>query len=266
MPRVAEGEPVLLVDDEGRSHLVQAAKGVRRERGLGVVDGSAFVGSEHGAHVKVGTRSFLLLPAAPVDVVRGMPRLAQIVQPKDAGVLLVECGVAAGSRVVEAGLGSGALTILLAAAVGQTGRVVAYEKRQDFADFALRNLELAGLHDRVDVRMGDVRQAIAERGLDAVLLDVQDPWEALAAAAAALKAGGRVGCYSPLVSQVEATVRKMRELGFRDVATIETLERRWVVGDMGSRPDFDMLGHTGFVTVGRWPGAPAAPPAPEGGP
>lgn len=257
MSRVEEADPVLLLDAEGKGSVVPATKGVRRERGIGVMDGAALVGLEHGATFRVGNRDFLVLPAAPVDLVRRMPRKAQVILPKDAGVILVQAGIRDGSRVVEAGVGSGALTIMLAAAVGPAGKVHAYEKRDDFAEFATANLVLAGLADRVALRVADVRDGIAERGVDAVVLDMPDPWAALPAARAALKAGGRAACYSPLVSQMEATVRALRELGFRDVRTTETIEREWVVGEQGSRPDFSMLGHTGFVTVARWSGAVA---------
>lgn len=250
-PAVRPGEPVILVDGEGRRYLVRAATGSQRIAGLGALDTAKLVGLAWGGRVEQVGKTLTLLPPAVADVLAALPRKAQIVQPKDAARIVLEGDVHAGSTVVEAGIGSAHLTSVLARAVRPGGRVVTYELREDFAAWGKANLELAGLADVVEVKVGDVRGGIAERGVDAVILDVPDPWLAVPGAWDALRPGGTFASYSPLVSQVEQTHDALRKQGFRDLRTLETLERAWVVGERGARPDFDMLGHTGFLTFAR---------------
>jgi len=248
------GDPVLLFEetDEGpRKVVVRAGDRVDRYRGVGVLDPATLVGRAHGERIRVGTREFVLLAATTADLLSTLERRAQIVLGKDAAPILFHAGVVPGSTVVEAGAGSGALTIALAAAVGEKGRVVTYELREDFAQVAQGNLRRGGLLGRAEVKIGDVRKGIEERDVDAVVLDIPDPWAAVETVKTALKIGGAFVCYSPLVSQVEQTVRAMRQYGFADVRAFETIEREWVIGERGSRPAFDMLGHTGFVAIGR---------------
>ncbi|HVL87845.1 MAG TPA: tRNA (adenine-N1)-methyltransferase [Candidatus Thermoplasmatota archaeon] len=251
----AAGDPVLLLErtEEGdvRKHLLRAGDKVERYRGLGVFDPGKLVGLAPGDRLRIGSKDLVLLTPTTADLLETLERRAQIVLAKEAGPILLHAGIVPGARVVEAGIGSGALTIVLAAAVGARGRVVTYELREDFAQVGRANVDRAGLGDRLEVRIGDVRRGIAEREADAVVLDIPDPWEAVAAAKEALRRGGALACYSPLVSQMEQTVRALEAAGFVDVRTIETLQREWVVGERGSRPSFDMLGHTGFLTFGR---------------
>lgn len=257
---IREGDPVLLLEEgeEARKHLLRAGDKVDRFRGIGVFDPRTLIGKRHGDRIHHGDRSFVLLPPTTADLVETLERKAQIVLAKDAGPILLHCGVIPGATVVESGVGSGALTLALASAVGEKGRVIAYELRDDFAEVARRNVARAGMAERVEVRIADVRQGIAERGVHAVILDIPDPWEAVPAAASALRIGGVLACYSPLVSQVEKAVAAMREHRFLAIRTTETLERAWVVGERGSRPAFEMLGHTGYVTTGRRGPAPPA--------
>lgn len=248
---VQPGDPVVLVDAEGQRWLVRAAPGVQRIQGLGVLDTGKLAGLRWGGRLEqVGKTLTLLSPGTP-DLLATLKRKAQVVLPKDAARILLECDVHAGSVVVEAGIGSGHLTAALARAVRPGGRVITYELRDDFAAWGRENLEAAGLLDAVEVKVADVRSGIAERGVDAVVLDMPDPWHAVPAAWDALRAGGTIATYSPLVSQVEQTHAALQKQGFREARTLELLERAWVVGERGSRPSHDMLGHTGYLTFAR---------------
>lgn len=251
MDRIAPGDPVILVDAEGRRYLVRASSGMQRIQGLGALDTANLAGLAWGARLEqVGKSLTVLRPSTP-DLLAALPRKAQVILPKDAARILLECDVHAGSVVVEAGIGSAHLTAALARACRPGGKVVTYELREDFAAWGRANLEASGLLDVVEVKVADVRGGIAERDVDAVVLDMPDPWLAIPAAWEALRVGGCFASYSPLVSQVEETHRALAKQGFREVRTLELLERAWVVGERGARPDFDMLGHTGFLTFAR---------------
>lgn len=248
---VRPGDLVCLADDEGARVLVRAQGGPAKLRGIGILAGERLVGLAWGSRLAHGSTSWRVLRPGIADVVAALNRKAQIVLPKDASRILLECDVRSGARVVEAGIGSGALTSVLAWAVAPAGRVFTYEVRDDFAQHALRNLEDAGLAPLVDVKVADVTKGIAERGVDAVVLDMPNPWDAVPAATEALRPDGHVAVYSPLVSQVEKAREALAAHGYRDVRTLELLERPWVVHEHGARPDFQMLGHTAFLTFAR---------------
>jgi tRNA (adenine57-N1/adenine58-N1)-methyltransferase len=174
------------------------------------------------------------------------------VTPKDAQYLLYLAGVGPGGRVAEAGAGSGALTTVLAWAVGPQGHVVSFDRRPDFLKVAQRNVESGGLGDRVEFRERDVaRDGFELTDLDSVILDLPEPWAVLPHARASLKIGGYVATYVPTYNQLEQSVRTMRIEGLEEVRSVELLERALHVGEGGTRPDFEMLGHTGFLASGR---------------
>ena len=248
---IEAGAVVVLADEEGKRYLVRAAGGADRVKGVGVFAGEKLVGLSWGSVLPHGSKSYRLLRPGIGDVVQAIERKAQIVQPKDASRIVFECDVGSGARVVESGIGSGALTSVLAWAVAPSGRVTTYEIRKDFADVARSNLRRAGLDALVDVKLGDVTKGIDERGVDAVVLDIPNPWDAVAHAREALREDGHVCCYTPLVSQMEQARRALERQGFRDVRSLELMERPWVSHEMGSRPDHDVLGHTAFLTFAR---------------
>lgn len=252
---VAMGDRVLLLEpDTERVHLVVAEGPVRKERGLGVVDPTRLVGTPWGHVVAFGAKTVAVLRPAVTDLAATLERKAQIILPKDASRIVYELGITQGDWVLESGVGSGAATVALASAVGDAGRVVVQELRDDFAVFARGNLERAGLASRVDIHVGDLTVGVSpgiQAGFDAALLDMPEPWKALPHVANLLAVGGRVACYCPQVSQMEETVRTLRSLGFLMVRAMELIERTWEVKERGSRPSFDGLGHTGFLVFGR---------------
>ena len=188
------------------------------------------------------------------DFVLKMPRGAQVIYPKDIGVMLVEADIAPGTHVLEAGTGSGALTIALCRATGAEGKVVSYEARADFHDRATANLEafFGKMPAWLEVRLGDVR-SVAGTGerFDRVVLDLPEPWALLEEIGAVLSSGGILCSYLPTVNQVQQAVLAMRDAGYEEVQTFEVLVRSWHVTEQSVRPDHRMVAHTGFITVGR---------------
>jgi tRNA (adenine57-N1/adenine58-N1)-methyltransferase len=251
-PPLREGELVLLRRSERDSVLLRLRDGPQVVEGRGVVDLSAFVGQAAGAEVTWAGARYRLLRPSLSDRVQHLRRKAQIVTPKDAQYLLYLAGIGPGSRVAEAGAGSGALTLILAHAVGDTGRVFSYDRRPEFLEVARRNVTAAGFADRVEFRERDVATSgIDEPELSAVVLDLSEPWAVLESAHSALVLGGYVATYTPTYNQLERTVQRLRSLGFEEVRSLELLERELHVGSGGTRPEFDMLGHTGFLAGGR---------------
>ena len=248
-----EGEPVLLRRKEGESWVLRLRRGGQRIEGEGVIDLTEQIGRAPGASIDWAGRRFVVLRPTLPDLLGSLRRRAQIVTPKDALYLLYLAGVGPGATVLEAGSGSGALTLVLAHAVGPTGRVVSYDRRADFLAVARGNVEMSGLEARVEFRERDVVAAgfDAADEADSVVLDLPTPWDVLDAADRALRPGGRLASYSPTYNQVERTVGALRRLKFEELRTVELLERSLHVGEGGTRPDFDMLGHTGFLTGGR---------------
>jgi tRNA (adenine57-N1/adenine58-N1)-methyltransferase catalytic subunit len=249
--RISDGDAVLLLGSEGERHLVRVRPGTHRVAGFGVIDLGNLLGRSWGDRVTLGGTSYVLLAPILADHLRALERRAQIITPKDAARILLETGAAAGRNIAEAGVGSGALTVALAHAVAPTGRVFGYDVRADHLEVARRNVEAAGLGAVVEFRQADVRSGIQERDLDAVVLDLPEPEAVIASARDALRAGGVLAAYVPTAGQLEAAARATRGAGFLEVRMLELLERPWVVHDRGTRPDFDMLGHTGFLLFAR---------------
>jgi tRNA (adenine57-N1/adenine58-N1)-methyltransferase len=248
---IKEGDPLILLDVKGNKILIIANKGNRKIKGLGVYNPGELIGKHYYENIIIGNKKYLILTPSIFDKVSTIERRAQIILPKDGMFIIFYCDIKSEDMVIEGGTGSGALTILLANFVRPKGRVISYEKRVDFAKIALKNLENAALADYVDIKKRDITESIEERNVDAVILDIPNPWDAVKNSFKALKFGGHIASYSPTINQVEKTVNEMRKYEFLDVTTIETLQRKMLVGERGVRPSFDALGHTGYVTFGR---------------
>ena len=247
-----EGETILLRRRESDSLLVRLRRGPLTLEGHGVIDLSDQVGRPAGGTVEWAGATYRILRPSLSDLLAHLRRRAQIVTPKDAQQLLYLAGVGPGGRVAEAGAGSGALTTVLAYSVGPSGRVYSFDRRADFLEVARRNLETAGLEDRVEFRERDVAASGFDLAdLDSILLDLPEPWAVVPRAKSALRVGGYLAAYVPTFNQLEATVRTFRSEGLEEVRALETLERALHVGEGGTRPEFEMLGHTGFLASAR---------------
>jgi tRNA (adenine57-N1/adenine58-N1)-methyltransferase catalytic subunit len=249
------GERVLLLDARGRRYLVRLQEGGTFHFHGGAVRHADLLGKQEGVVVSSGSGASLAAYRPRLaDFILKMPRGAQVVYPKDVAAILVFADVYPGARVLEAGTGSGSLTISLARAVGESGRIVSYELRSDHHDQAVRNVEtfFGRVPKHVDLREGDVVEAASERDrYSHVVLDLPQPWDCIELACRVLEPGGVFCAYLPTTVQVQQLGLGLEEAGFRDLETFETLLRTWHVAERSVRPDHRMVAHTGFVTVGR---------------
>ncbi|UCE38651.1 MAG: tRNA (adenine-N1)-methyltransferase [Thermoplasmata archaeon] len=248
---IAENDSAVLMDKKGERFLFFAKSGTMKIKGLGVFNPGELIGKNFYDYIEIGNRRYMLLEPSTVDKILTIQRKAQIILPKDGMFIIFYCDIKSGDTVVEGGAGSGALTILLANSVRPKGKIISYEERGEFAKIAQKNVDLAGLDEFVQIKKGDVTKKIPEKNVDAVVLDIPDPWDALENAVNSLKLGGHFASYSPTINQVEKTVRKMRDYGFLGIKTLETLQREMITGEGGVRPAYNALGHTGYVTFGR---------------
>jgi tRNA (adenine57-N1/adenine58-N1)-methyltransferase len=256
-PSFHPGERALLIDARGRRYLITLSSGKQFHSHLGAVAHDDLIGAPEGTYVTStgGSRVLALRPTLK-DFVLKMRRGAQVVYPKDIALILVYADVFPGATVVEAGTGSGSLTLALLRAVGEQGRVISYEAREDHHAQAVENVEawyegLGGKPDNLDLRIGDVFEGVPERDVDRLILDLPEPWRAVGTATGSLAPGGVMCCYVPTVPQVSQTVEAMRAGGFGIIETLEGLLRTWNVEGASVRPDHRMVAHTGFVITGR---------------
>jgi tRNA (adenine57-N1/adenine58-N1)-methyltransferase len=208
--------------------------------------------------------AYLALRPLLSDFVLSMPRGATVVYPKDAAQIVGVADIFPGARVLEAGVGSGALTCSLLRAVGSDGAVHSYERRADFAEVARTNVStFFGAEPRTwTLTVGDLVEAIDDQPADRVVLDMLAPWECVDAVARVLRPGGVICCYVATTTQLSTVVEKLREHGgFTEPASSETLVRTWHVEGLAVRPDHRMIGHTGFLVTSRRlaPGVTAPP-------
>jgi tRNA (adenine57-N1/adenine58-N1)-methyltransferase catalytic subunit len=249
------GERIVLLDGRGRRFLLRLEAGATFHFHGGALPHDLVIGSEEGTTVHTTTgASLVCFRPRLADFVLKMARGAQVIYPKDLGAILVYADVFPGARVLEAGTGSGALTLALCRAVGPEGRVVSYEVRQEFHDVARQNAEdfFGKVPAWLDLRLGDVRDAASPGEMfHRVLLDLPEPWTVLPAIGGMLFPGGVACTYLPTTGQVQQAVEALQGNGFAEVETFEILMRTWHVEPRSVRPDHRMVAHTGFVTVAR---------------
>jgi tRNA (adenine57-N1/adenine58-N1)-methyltransferase len=247
---------VLLIDRRRRRYMIHLRPGGVSDLRGGKVPHDALLGQEEGRTV-LSSRGERLLVVRPTlaEFVLEMPRGAQVVYPKDLGAVLIAADIFPGARVLEAGTGSGALTMTLLRAVGPGGRVVSYDLREEFARIAEQNIRrFLGAADTLVVRRQDVYAGILTEDLplDRIILDVPEPWRVAAHAARALAPGGIWLSYVPTVPQITQTVEALRATGaFALVDTVEILMRPWNIEGQSVRPAHRMVAHTGFLTTAR---------------
>lgn len=262
------GDRVQLTGPKGRLHTITLREDGELHTHHGVLKHVALIGQPDGSVVtNSGGHEYLALRPLLRDFVMSMPRGAAIVYPKDAAQILAEADVFPGATVVEAGVGSGALSLWLLRAVGPAGRLLSFERRPEFADVARANVETFLGEDPAnwEVVVGDLvealPQSVAAASVDRVVLDMLAPWECIDVVADALTPGGVVVCYVATATQLSRVAEYIRGTGlFTEPDANETMVRGWHVEGLAVRPDHRMVAHTGFLLWARRLAPGAVPP------
>jgi tRNA (adenine57-N1/adenine58-N1)-methyltransferase len=251
----AEGDLVQLTDPKGRMHTIELTPGKEFHTHRGVVPHDALIGQPEGSLVtSAGGTTYLALRPLLSDYVLSMPRGATVVYPKDAAQIVQMADIFPGAKVVEAGAGSGGLTLSLLRAVGAEGLVSSYERRPEFADVARRNVErfFGEIPATWRLTVGDLAMSCDDADVDRVVLDMLAPWDVLDVVAKVMVPGGVVCSYVATTTQLSRVVEALREHGsFTEPRPWETLVRGWHVDGLAVRPDHRMIGHTGFLVTAR---------------
>lgn len=252
---IREGDTALLVvyssKGKAKKFLVKVKKGKQVHTHKGYVDLSSIIGKEWGSIIRTnkGIPVEVHRPTLS-DVIERLGRATQIIYPKDSGFILLKSGIKPGDRVVEIGTGSGALTMVLSTFLGPEGRIYSYDVRELSLKIAERNLKSLGLNN-VELKLKDAKQGIDEEDLDAVLMDIPDPWELLPSVYEKLKPNGIFVAFVPSCEQISKTAVKAREVGFSLIEVHEILDREYESDERRTRPHPRMIAHTGFIVLGR---------------
>jgi tRNA (adenine57-N1/adenine58-N1)-methyltransferase len=243
---------VFLMGRDRKSFIVRLEAGAQLQTHRGVVRHDDLIGRPLGREVRSHLGyPFLVLEPSTHDLILDLKRTTQIMYPKDIGYILLKMNVEPGSRVAEAGTGSGGLTLALARAVMPTGRVYSYEVRPDVLNLAAKNLEKLDLLPFVELKERDIEEGFDEVDVDALFLDLRTPWEYLSQAHAALKSGGFFGATLPTTNQVVRLIRALPEQGFSAVEVEELLLRSYKAVPARLRPMDRMVAHTGYLVFAR---------------
>lgn len=253
-----EGERVTLTDAKGRRHSILLVAGGAFHTTKGGIAHDDLIGGPDGVVVhSVGGTPYLALRPLLAEWTVTMPRGAAVVYPKDAAQIVGGADIFPGARVIEAGVGSGALTLSLLRAVGPTGRLISYERRADFAAIARKNVEnfLGCPHPGWDLRVQDLVEGMESDPpgeIDRIVLDMLAPWECVEVAADALVPGGVLCAYVATTTQLARMVETIRvHTGFTEPEATESLVRGWHAEGLAVRPQHAMVGHTGFLVIAR---------------
>jgi tRNA (adenine57-N1/adenine58-N1)-methyltransferase len=249
------GEPALLIDSKGRQFLLKLDPGRTFQYHQGAIAHTELIGKPDGSWVESSSGGLLLLIRPRLaDFVLKMKRGAQVVYPKDLGPILVYADIGPGMTILEAGTGSGALTLGLTRAVGPEGKVVSVEIREDHAALARQTLErwFGEVPSNVELVIGDVAEHVERVQPDRIVLDLPEPWHVLEVAAEHQPTGGVFCAFLPTVPQVQTLVERATETRrFAQIEVKEFLFRDWNVSGRSVRPEHSMIGHTGFLTFMR---------------
>ncbi|GAA3612763.1 tRNA (adenine-N1)-methyltransferase [Kineosporia mesophila] len=249
------GDRVQLTDPKGRLHTIALDPAKEFHTHRGYFRHEELIGQPDGSVIRnTAGVEYLALRPLLADYVLSMPRGAAVVYPKDSGQIVQMADIFPGARVVEAGVGSGALTMSLLRAVGDTGLVHSYERREDFAAIAKANIEtfFGAEHPSWQITVGDVATDVVETDADRFVLDLLAPWDCLEAVAKALVPGGVLICYVATATQLSRTAEALRADGrFTEPQAWESLVRGWHLEGLAVRPQHRMVGHTGFLLTTR---------------
>ncbi len=249
-----EGEPVIFFDRKEREYLKKLDTGKKISIRGGKIAIEDIIGKKEGSVIRSSLNEpFLVMRPTLAQLIPNLPRQAQVIYPKDIGLILVWADIFPGAKVVEAGVGCGALTLALLRALGPGGSLISYEIREDFARIARQNItHYYGPAEHWNLKVEDISLGLDEIDVDRILLDLPEPWLLTEKAAKALRPGGIFLSYVPTILQVKSLVDSLRENGgFACIETLESLVRYWHIKGLSVRPQHRMVAHTGFITVAR---------------
>ncbi len=257
MSGIEEGQKVVLRSSQGDCIFVDIKSGSRKISGLGVIDTLAMLGnSQYGDVFKLGTREFTILKPRLAELVNSMKRGAQTISAKDAGFIIAKSGIGADDVVVEAGLGSGGLSMHILRVLGDEGLLISVENRQKHADTGLENIQNAieswGSKTEHRCIIGDISEVADQipENVDAIILDLPDHVSAIKALSSKLKVGGRIACYCPVSSQMEDAWQAVESSGLVVDWAGELMQRQWGRASKGGmRPVNGPFGHTAFLLI-----------------
>ena len=247
-----EGDLAQLVGLTHKHFIFMLQSGGDFQSHRGVIKHDDLIGKPWGSQIfsHTGAPFFLLQPSMS-DILNELPRNTQILYPKDIGYILIQMGISEGQTVLEAGTGSGSMTISMATAVGPNGRIVSYEKTPDTQNLAKKNLQRIGLASRVDFKLRDIQEGFDETDADAFFLDVQNPFDYIQQVRATLKPGGFFGTLVPTYNQVEKVLYALKKHDFAFVEVCELMLRYYKTNPARLRPTDRMVAHTGYLIFGR---------------
>jgi tRNA (adenine57-N1/adenine58-N1)-methyltransferase len=247
------GDTIVLLDPEGKRIVTRLAPNQRVDSHLGFIKHETFLDYDFGSKIPTQLgEGFIMLQPSIVDLVMRVSRATQILYPKDIGFLLMQLNIHPGVHVVEAGTGSGAMTLALARMVQPNGKVYTYEEREEHQENARKNIERAGLTPLVEFRVRDIRNGFDERNADALFLDVREPWLFLAQVHAALKPGGYFSAFVPTTNQVSEMLGELDRMSkWVEVQVSEIFQRNYKTNADRLRPEDRMVAHTGYILSAR---------------
>ena len=239
----------MILDERGKKYILKP--GAEFQSDLGIVKADVLDNAQIGDEVKSHLdHSFKIVKPNVNDFIDLMERGCSILIKKDIGQVLAHTGLGAGSRVVDAGTGAGAIALHFGNVVGLQGKVFTYEIREDFAEVARRNIDNFGITN-IEVKNKNIKEGIDEDNIDLIFLDLPKPFEIFEEVMESLNVGGWLAVYAPYIDQAETSYRVAKKLGFYDIEIIETLERGLEVRTQGVRPKTRMVGHSGYLLFAR---------------
>jgi len=254
---IKNNDLIYLILDSRRKWLVKAEEGSEFQTHKGIIKFDEIIGKPFGSVVfsqpyETQGYKFYVLKPLPSDYVIYMSRKTQIIYPEDAGLILIYSGIGPGSKVIEAGCGSGALTCILGNYVRPDGYIFSYDIRKKSLKRALSNVLKADLQDFVSIQYGDILiDDLGHTNVDSVVLDMPQPWKAIERIKSYLKLSGTLVSFSPAIEQVKKTTFALQENGFYEINTYELIKRRIQVKKNATHPEVRMVGHTGYMTFAR---------------
>lgn len=252
MGKIEEGSYVLLFHTPRKKWLTRMTPDKKLHTHLGIIDISAAIGMEYGSAVRTteGKLIFLIEPTIH-DFIMKSERKTQIVYPKDLGYIAARTGLKNGSKVLEVGTGSAALTTFMASIVKPEGHIYSFDVNPEFMEIAKRNLEKAGMSQYVTLHQHDPHQGVDVRDADVAIVDLGDPWTVLDQVHDALKGSGAFVAICPTMNQIEKTATELKRSGYADIDCVEILIRSMEAREGMTRPSMRMIGHTTYLVFAR---------------